>query len=65
MTTINVNGMSCQHCVRAVGEILSGFPGVSEITVDLETGDVSFMETEPVDRQLLAEKLAAAGYSLG
>ena len=37
-TQIKITGMSCQHCVRAVREALTGVPGVSAVEVDLDTG---------------------------
>lgn len=37
-TDIRIVGMSCQHCVRAVREALTGVPGVTAVEVDLDTG---------------------------
>lgn len=36
--TLNVSGMSCQHCVNAVKEKLSGLPGVDTVDVTLKPG---------------------------
>ena len=36
--TIDVGGMSCQHCVAAVKEKLASFPGVSSVEVSLTPG---------------------------
>ncbi|MBN2809820.1 MAG: heavy-metal-associated domain-containing protein [Deltaproteobacteria bacterium] len=62
--TIIVKGMSCQHCVKAVSDILREFAGVSEVVVDLDSGKVSFAAEVAIDRQLLAQKLDDAGYEL-
>lgn len=35
-TTIRVEGMSCEHCVRAITKALSALPGVSGVSVDLK-----------------------------
>jgi copper chaperone len=35
---IQITGMSCQHCVRAVREALSAIPRVTSAAVDLDTG---------------------------
>jgi len=35
MTTINIRGMSCNHCVMAVTEALNEIDGVKDIKVDL------------------------------
>lgn len=32
---IRVDGMSCQHCVKAVTEAVSALPGVENVEVDL------------------------------
>jgi len=40
--TLNVSGMSCEHCVKAVKNALSGISGVKDIAVSLKDGKVSF-----------------------
>ncbi len=35
---LNVQGMTCQNCVRHVREALEGIEGASDVTVDLESG---------------------------
>ncbi len=62
--TITIKGMSCQHCVKAVSAILGEFDGVSEVTIDLASGKVTFKAEVAIDRQLLAQKLDDAGYEL-
>ncbi len=62
MTTITVKGMSCQHCVNAVTKALSAIDGLKEISVSLEKGQASFIETKPVDRKVIVEALQKAGY---
>ena len=37
-TTYAVTGMTCEHCVHAVTEELSGLEGVSRVSVDLVPG---------------------------
>lgn len=65
MRAIRVKGMSCQHCVKAVTKALEEIQGVSEVKVDLLSGDVSFEEAELVASDLLAEKIKKAGFELG
>lgn len=37
MTKLNITGMNCGHCVKAVNEALSGVPGVDKVVeVSLE-----------------------------
>jgi len=38
---IRVEGMSCEHCVKAVTQAVGVLPGVTEATVDLEAGTVA------------------------
>ncbi|MBS4178378.1 copper chaperone CopZ [Lederbergia citrea] len=38
--TLNVEGMSCGHCVNAVEGSVSKLQGVSEVKVNLENGTV-------------------------
>lgn len=40
-TTYAVTGMTCEHCVHAVTEELSGLGGVSQVEVDLVPGGES------------------------
>ena len=40
--TLNVSGMSCEHCVKAVNNALAAIAGVKDITVSLKDGKVSF-----------------------
>jgi len=40
--TLKVNGMSCEHCVKAVNGALGAIRGVSDINVSLKEKTVSF-----------------------
>ena len=40
--TLNVKGMSCEHCVKAVSNALGGIKGVADIAVSLKEGTASF-----------------------
>lgn len=39
--TYAVPGVSCQHCVNAIEGEVKGVPGVTAVTVDLDTRTVS------------------------
>lgn len=39
--TIKVEGMSCEHCVKAVTGAVSALPGIGSVEVDLKAGTVS------------------------
>jgi copper chaperone len=36
--TVKVDGMSCEHCVKAVTDAAGGLPGVGDVKVSLEAG---------------------------
>jgi copper chaperone len=40
-TVIKVDGMSCEHCVKAVSGAAGGVAGVTSVAVDLDSGDVT------------------------
>ena len=40
--TLKVEGMSCEHCVKAVNNALNAITGVADINVSLQDGMVSF-----------------------
>jgi copper chaperone len=55
--TLNVSGMTCEHCVKAVNNALSGLSGVKDIKVSLKDGKVSFSH-DPAKAPLDAIKAA-------
>lgn len=40
MLELKVDGMTCEHCVRAVTQAVHAIPGAGDVTVDLATGRV-------------------------
>jgi copper chaperone len=64
MATIKIKGMSCEHCVMAVTKALASIEGVSDIRVDLGKGEAAFSEKKPVERKLIREKIAKAGFEV-
>ncbi len=64
MTTINIKGMSCNHCVMAVMKALGEIEGIENINVNLATGEVTFEEAIPVDVSVIREKIQKAGYEV-
>jgi copper chaperone len=64
MKTIKIKGMSCQHCVMAVTKALTGIEGIKDVRVDLQKGEASFTEDGPVDRAVIRERIAKAGFEL-
>ena len=63
-TTINVSGMTCGHCVSAVTMELSLLPTVTEVAVDLESGQVTITSDTALQQAQLATAIDEAGYEL-
>lgn len=63
-TTIKVSGMTCGHCISAVTMELSLLPTVTEVNVDLESGQVEITSDEALDQAKIASAIDEAGYEL-
>jgi copper chaperone len=63
--TIEVKGMSCQHCVMSVTKALSAVPGVKDLQVDLKGAKASFNEAAPVDMGAVKKAITDAGFEAG
>ncbi|MBM0274640.1 heavy-metal-associated domain-containing protein [Micromonospora tarensis] len=59
-TTYQVQGMTCGHCVSAVGAIA----GVREVRVDLAGGLVTVSSDQPLDPAVVRAAVDEAGYDL-
>jgi copper chaperone len=64
MATIKIKGMSCQHCVMAVKKALSEIAGITNLDVDLTSGEATFDEIQPVDLAKVKERIKKAGYEI-
>ncbi len=61
--TINVEGMSCQHCVANVKGKLEAVAGVSNATPNLEAKNI-VIEGDNLDMDAIKQAVADAGYSV-
>lgn len=64
---VNVQGMTCGHCVRSVQEEIREIPGVTDVEVTLVSGGTSTVtvtSTEPVSAEALADAVTEAGYTV-
>lgn len=63
----DVEGMTCQHCVKAVTAEVEGIPGVTEVSIALESEGISHV-TVTADAEISSEALQAAieesGYTM-
>lgn len=64
MKKIQIQGMSCQHCVMAVTKALGAVDGITKVAVDLKTGTATYEETKPVDAAVVAAAVKKAGYDV-
>jgi len=60
--TLHIEGMSCQHCARAVKSALESVPGVASARVDLERGLATVEAGPAVDEAALVAAVADEGY---
>ena len=63
MLELRVSGMTCEHCVAAVGGAVRGVPGVTEVAVDREHGLVR-VEGAP-DALAVRAAIEEEGYEVG
>ena len=63
-TTYDVKGMTCAHCVNSVSTELRKLSGVSDVAVDLETGEVTVTSDDVLDPGAVRAAVDEAGYEL-
>jgi copper ion binding protein len=61
-TTLNIEGMSCEHCVHHVTKALKGVAGVSSAKVDLEKKSAEVEHDVSVTPGALKAAVEEAGY---
>lgn len=54
MTTLNITGMTCGHCVKTVKQALADVPGVTGAEVDLQARQAQVEGTADVDALVAA-----------
>ncbi len=63
-TVLNVEGMSCSHCVAAVETEIGKIVGVQSVKVDLKKKTVTVKHEDTVSEDAMAQAIAAAGFEL-
>ncbi|QAY69408.1 heavy-metal-associated domain-containing protein [Xylanimonas protaetiae] len=67
LTTLSVDGMTCEHCVSAVTRELNAVEGVKRVAVELRNGatsSVSVHSAAPLAEAALREAIDEAGYDV-
>lgn len=62
-----VDGMTCEHCVRAVTSEVSAVDGVDGVEIDLRPGEASLLvltSAVPLDGEAVRAAVDEAGYDL-
>lgn len=57
-----VEGMMCEHCVKHVKDALLSLPNVTEVEVNLKTKEVKLKSKDPLDNEVIKQKIQEAGY---
>ena len=62
--TYNVVGMTCGHCVASVKEEVTALPGVTDVQVELESGQLTVVGDAASDVDAVRRAVEDAGYLL-
>lgn len=63
-TTYTVQGMTCDHCARAVTAEVTRIAGVTDVAVDVAAGRVTVSSDAPLSDEAVTEAVEEAGYEL-
>jgi len=61
--TINIEGMSCRHCVMTVKKALDALPGIKNSAVEVGKSVISYDETI-IQKQDIENAVIKAGYKI-
>lgn len=64
MDSIKIKGMSCQHCVGSVKKALESVSGLSQVNVNLDQGEASFLN-QNVPREQIRAAISKIGFEPG
>ena len=63
-TVLQVEGMSCEHCVRAVKNAVGALNGVSDVVVDLKGKTVTVEHEDTVSKDQMKAEIEDQGYDV-
>lgn len=61
---IEIEGMSCSHCVQKVENALYGLPETEEVNINLENKSAEVDFSSDIDDKLISDLIKSAGYSV-
>ncbi len=59
---LNVQGMTCGHCERAVTQAVKSVDPAAQVRIDRQAGKVEVQTTQP--REQIAKAIADEGYAV-
>ena len=62
MATVQIKGMTCQHCVASTKEASEKVPGVNDVKVDLDKGEARY--SGDVDQKQIKEAIEKIGFEV-
>ena len=63
--TLNVEGMTCDHCVQTIKEAVSNLAGISRVEVDLENKQVAVeYDKALVKLDSITDKIVEIGFEV-
>ena len=63
--TLNVEGMTCDHCVQAIKEAVNNLVGISRVEVDLENKQVAVeYDKALVKLDSITDKIVEIGFEV-
>jgi copper chaperone len=64
-SVINIEGMACEHCVKAVNSAVSALNGVTDVSVDLQSGTATVKYNEDaVTLKAIMNEIEEQGYDV-
>jgi copper ion binding protein len=63
-TTLLVDGMTCDHCVSSVRSAIGKVDGVTDVSVDLASGQVTVAADSTPDEAALRAAVEDAGFDV-
>lgn len=61
---LNVDGMSCEHCVKAIKKAVGSLPGVSNVSVDLKGKTVTVEHDQALSLDKIKYEIEEQGYDI-
>ena len=62
--TYRVTGMTCDHCANAVTREVGALPDVTDVHVEVVSGDLTVTSTRPLSEDEVSTAIHEAGYDL-